>query len=519
MRHAYERGLFYFLSLTLGIFYYFCFSPHHYTFMGFFIFPFLYFMLLKTTKWTEAFGIGFFFWFSLHYLGMFWISDVLKMPINNMGYLSPFAITLLPGAIACFLGGACSLFFWAKKPLENKTLLSLLLFAVCYSLAELSIGHFFGGFPWFLVAYVFENIMLLQLSSLVGAYGLGFIFIVIFLFGGFFLLPKGEGGFKKWGITSLGVIIFIGTYLYGENRIDQNFDLRFQSTNLYFRLVSTDIDSGQKWTPGAEYKNFEDLLKATKEGLPPQTQAIIWPETSIAYDLIHDEETRKYMVEAFPKNMLFMVGGLRHTPKEARQKLYNTLVVLKGTGQVLDYYDKFKLVPFGEYVPLLGFLPIHSLVEGLMDYSEGEGLRTLKVEKLPSFVPLICYEALFPGHAKSKGSHPQWILNITNDGWFTTLAVQKQHLMINRMRAIEEGIPMLRVANLGITCVIDPLGRIEAKLQSGYQKALDVELPQSLKKQTFFGKYGNLIFFMLLIFIVFFIYAYDIIYQQKKNDY
>jgi apolipoprotein N-acyltransferase len=165
-------------------------------------------------------------------------------------------------------------------------------------------------------------------------------------------------------------------------------------------------------------------------------------------------------------------------------------------------YDKMHLVPFGEYVPWNRVLRLTKLTAGRTDFSVGERPRIIKIDGLPAFAPLICYEAIFANEVRSLGTKPRWLLNVTNDAWFGQSSAPYQHLAAVRFRAIEMGLPLARVANTGISAMIDPYGRILAQLDLGSEGVLDVSLPKSLKNQTLYGRFGDGILALLMIVIL-----------------
>jgi apolipoprotein N-acyltransferase len=196
---------------------------------------------------------------------------------------------------------------------------------------------------------------------------------------------------------------------------------------------------------------------------------------------------------AAPERGLLITGVLRtDSPNGDWKEIWNSMAVLDRSGQIVGSYDKFHLVPFGEYVPLHRFLPfISKFTPGIADFSAGPGPRTLRLPGLPPVGPLICYEAIFPGQVVDRSDRPQWLLNITNDGWYGISAGPYQHFVSARLRAVEEGLPVVRAANTGISGVVDPYGRVLAQTQLGEAMALDVDLPQPLQELTPYARWGD----------------------------
>jgi apolipoprotein N-acyltransferase len=178
--------------------------------------------------------------------------------------------------------------------------------------------------------------------------------------------------------------------------------------------------------------------------------------------------------------------------------IWNSLLIIGPAGDVVASYDKAHLVPFGEYVPLRNVLPMRKITPGMMDFTGGPGPRTLSLPDLPSVGPLVCYEAIFPAAIVDPKQRPGWLLNITNDAWYGVTSGPFQHFAIARVRAVEEGLPLLRDANNGITGAIDPYGRVLSRLNLDAIGALDVPLPAALPP-TIYSRIGDMIFLLLLV--------------------
>ena len=219
----------------------------------------------------------------------------------------------------------------------------------------------------------------------------------------------------------------------------------------------------------------------------------IWSETAEPFPLERFPDARAAVAAAAPEGGLLITGVLRTDPPDGEWKeIWNSMAVLDRSGHLVGSYDKFHLVPFGEYVPLHRFLPfISKFTPGIADLSAGPGPRTLRLPGLPPVGPLICYEAIFPGQVVDRSDRPQWLLNITNDGWYGISAGPYQHFVSARLRAVEEGLPVVRAANTGISGVVDPYGRVLEQTQLGEEKVLDVELPKPLQELTLYARWGD----------------------------
>ena len=248
--------------------------------------------------------------------------------------------------------------------------------------------------------------------------------------------------------------------------------------HVQLRLVQPNIAQALKWDPSQREANLQTLLRlSAQSGAIPPTH-IIWPESAVAFFLLDDASRRSQISAALPAGAVLLTGGDRRQPNYAtnRWDYFNSLLVLDG-GVVTTGYDKYHLVPFGEYVPFQGFGPVATATAGMGSFVAGPAPQTLQVRGLPPFSPLICYEVIFPGAVTDRLTPPQLLINITNDAWYGNTAGPHQHLAIARMRAIEEGVPLLRAANTGISAIIDAYGRTLRILPLGMEGIVDAPLP------------------------------------------
>ena len=211
------------------------------------------------------------------------------------------------------------------------------------------------------------------------------------------------------------------------------------------------------------------------------------------YLLARAPDLRRALARIVPPGGLVIAGALRATPASAQPfRVWNSLQAIDDAGRIVASYDKSRLVPFGEYVPLRSILGMAKLTVGDTDFSAGPGPRTLRLAGLPPVSPLICYEAIFPGKVADPGDRPGWLLNVTNDAWFGASSGPYQHFASARIRAIEEGVPLVRAANSGVSGVVDAYGRITARLGLGVEGVLDSALPRALPEPTPFAAWGHL---------------------------
>jgi apolipoprotein N-acyltransferase len=256
------------------------------------------------------------------------------------------------------------------------------------------------------------------------------------------------------------------------------------------RLVQGNIPQNLKWR--RDLLDAHLLAQARLGALPasPQPTHVIWSEAAAPLFLAHDQERLALIGRFTPPGGLTLLGTLRTLAPGQPFQVWNSMLVVDPDGRIVASYDKAHLVPFGEYMPLRSVLGLGSVAGGTTDFSRGDGVRTLHLPGLPPVGPLICYEVIFPGSVVDPNERPEWLLNLTNDGWYGHSAGPYQHLVAARLRAVEEGLPVVRVANTGISAIIDPLGRTVAQLDLGQQGMLDGALPRALETPPLFARTG-----------------------------
>ncbi|WP_201132428.1 apolipoprotein N-acyltransferase, partial [Rhodovulum imhoffii] len=274
-------------------------------------------------------------------------------------------------------------------------------------------------------------------------------------------------------------------------------------TPVVVRLVQPNAAQHLKWRPDMVPVFFERLMDATARPADPAPDIVIWPETSVPYLLNHADDVMGMMADAAGGGPV-MFGAQRRD----RQGVYNSLAVIDAQGRVSHLYDKHHLVPFGEYLPFGGVLGAIGL-KGLAardayGYTPGPGPRLLDLGPAGRVVPLICYEAVFPEDLRAPGGRPDWVVQITNDAWFGRLTGPYQHLAQARLRAVERGLPLVRVANTGVSAVIDARGRVLDSLPLNTAGALDAGLPGALPP-TPYARGGDwpAVFAFFLLFALF----------------
>ena len=417
--------------------------------------------------------------------------------VNTFYWMIPFALIFLPMFLSIFIGIATFL----SGIIASKGSERILSLAVCWVMMEWLRGNILTGFPWNLAGYIWSDIVTVsQLASIFGIYGLSLITVIVCS------MPAqlAQKSKNRWLLPIIIVASFILVHIWGVNRIDIDINRKNAQT---IRLVQPNIPQKEKWKKDLAINNLiKHVDLSTKIGFE-KIKAVIWPETASTFLLGTDKFVDQLISNAIPPNGNLITGVPRFISKNNETNLYNSLVVYNKEMSLIEFYDKHHLVPFGEFIPFRSFLAnigLSKITAGSLDYSPGNGPKTIKVDGLPSFSPLICFEVIFPSKIVNKFNRPEWLLSISNDGWFGPNAGPRQHFDMARIRSIEEGIPLIRVSNMGISASIDPFGRIIEIINIGNTGYLDVLIPKSLSK-TVYSRYGDLVLFTICLIILLFV--------------
>lgn len=407
-----------------------------------------------------------------------WIVQPFFVEPERHGWMAPFALLLMAGGLALFWGlaAACSGFGGAQQGRRA------LAFALALTGAEALRGVVFTGFPWALPGHIWIDTPVAQLAALVGANGLTLLTLCLAAVPVAFGLRGG----------ALAVAGLAASFAFGLWRLDQPLPA---PAGPLLRLVQPDADQSVKWSPEHAERLFALQLDLT--AAEPRPDLVIWPETALPY-LLEPGGGAAAAVARAGQGVPVALGAQRLQGDAA----FNSLAVIGSAGQLTALYDKHHLVPFGEYVPLGDLLwrlfGLRAFAAQLGNgYAAGPGAAVLDLGSLGKVLPLICYEAVFPGDLRAAPERADWILQITNDAWFGTLIGPFQHAAQARLRAVEMGLPLVRVANTGVTQITDALGRVQAELPFGTAGKLDAVLPGALPP-TPFARWGEAPF--LLIF-------------------
>ncbi|WP_312127452.1 apolipoprotein N-acyltransferase [Brevundimonas sp.] len=454
-----------------------------------------------------AFWMGWLFGFAYFFIGCWWVAEAFFVN-PAQAWMAPFAASLLPAGIGLFVGAAAAVF----RALSLRRLSgSFILFAVVFAAFEWLRGHVLTGFPWNPVGASWQaGSAPSQLASVVGVYGLGVVTLLAAC--AFGPLLNGERRRKAVTGTVLGVVILAGLFAFGTVRLGTT---AVEASETRVRLVQANVEQADKWSEDAYASiigRYLDLTTRPADG--PLPQVILWPESALP-DLANNVFARDDIVRisnALQPGQTLMLGLSRGENEPPRGWVYyNSMFALRrlpeGGMYVDGVYDKHRLVPFGEYLPLgdlMGSLGIRSLVHMPADLSSGPVPAPLSLPSLPAVQPLICYESLFPGFTAARAdTRPDWIANVSNDAWFGQTTGPLQHLNLASYRAIETGLPMARATPTGVSAMIDPLGRIvsESRIEGGEAGFRDVWLPRPVKV-TPYGRWGDTLLLAMLVLLI-----------------
>ncbi len=435
----------------------------------------------------SAAAVGWWFGFGYFLAGLYWIGIAFLVDAKTFAWLMPFAVMGLPAGLALLtaMGTALAALIWTPGATR---VLSL---AAALTIAEWLRGHALSGFPWNAFGYALTSpLALAQGASLVGLWGLTFLAVAAFASPAV-LADTAAATRRPWLPLALAVSALAGLALYGTVRLVDTPTSFVEGVRL--RIMQPNVPQDTKFKYSAKQQVMSHYLTLSDRATGPNNRGVrdvthlIWPESAFPFLLTREPDAMAQIADLLPPGTVLITGAARAEPAAGAERplhAYNSIYVIDHDGSILGVYDKVHLVPFGEYLPfqrLLEGLGLRQLTKVQGGFQPGSRRRLLAVPRLPPGVPLICYEIIFPGQAVPAGERPAWLLNLTNDGWFGNSTGPHQHFQQARVRAIEEGLPLVRAANTGISAVVDPVGRIVASLPLGAEAVLDSPLPQRLQ--------------------------------------
>ncbi len=490
----------------------FAFAPYFLIPVLWLAFPALMWLLDGCKTWRAAALTGWAFGFGYFLTGFFWITNAFFVDSETFGAVAYPAVTALAAGVGLFAALACAATHCISPPGEDDmpddrvvtTVLRSLLFAAVWTGLEWVRSWIFTGFPWNPIAAVWAETAtpigpaVIQVTAMIGTYGLTLVTLVAaFAPAGLAQPPRFR---RAWLMAAGSLLLLVVAGGGGAVRLALA-ETQFVA-GVKLRLVQAGIPQIERARPSLWESQLQDYVALSVTDRPADVTHVIWGEAAVppTFFLNLDERHRRAAALAAPPGGLLITGADRGVHDGTRwTAIYNSLFVITPEASIVAGYDKTHLVPFGEYMPMRRFIPFEKITGGIGDFAAGTGLTTIAISGLPAFTPLICYEAIFSGDVTpdggvlNRGRRPEWLLNLTNDAWFGLNTGPYQHLATARLRAVEEGLPLVRAANTGVSAVIDGYGRTVAALGLGMRGVVDSRLPLDIGYITPFGWFGNAI--------------------------
>lgn len=444
---------------------------------------------------TSAFGLGWCFGFGYFATSLYWVGFAFFVEPETFAVLMPFAVSALPAGLALFWGAAAAaaITLWQPSGIGRAAVLAVMLTG-----GEWLRGHLFTGFPWNAPGYAAGALDgLAQAAAAVGVNGMT---LLVLLWAGLAAVAASEPLSRRAMVAATALLALApAAWAIGHWRLATASTETFEGITL--RIVQANIPQSEKWRAERREAIIAAYLDLSTAGGDHRITQVIWPESAVPVLLDERPEVRDRIVRGLPAGATLIAGALRRAPPAAgRLEVHNSVLAIDGGGAVAGTYDKWRLVPFGEYLPLAALLEplgLRRLVPLPLGFVAGNGPATIAIAGTPPFAPLVCYEAIFSSRLVDPRNRPAWLVNVTNDGWFGNTAGPYQHLEQARFRAIEQGLGLARAANTGISAVIDPYGRIIERLGLGQAGSIDAPLPQPLPP-TLYSRFGDGVFLVLL---------------------
>ncbi|MDQ8028395.1 MAG: apolipoprotein N-acyltransferase [Brevundimonas sp.] len=452
-----------------------------------------------------GFWMGWLAGFAYFFISCWWVAEAFLVN-PAQAWMAPFAASALPIGLALFWGTATALY----RRFAPTGMTRVLVFAALFCLLEWLRGHVLTGFPWNPAGASWKaGSAASQFASIGGVYGLSFVTVAA---AAAFGPLMGSGPRKARIVTAvIGAVAFAALLISGAVRLSS---ARLELTDTVVRIVQADVPQASKWTPEAYQGIVDRYVNLTARPGAVTPDLILWPEGALpasANDVFApgspDAAAIARAVQPGQSLILGLGRGVADPSTPEGGRYFNSLFVLTDEGgdglRISATYDKYRLVPFGEFLPaggLMGALGIRALTHMPLDFSHGPRPAPIAIPGAPGAQPLICYESLYPGFTPGAEGRPGWIANISNDAWFGRTSGPLQHLNLASYRAIETGLPVVRATPTGTSAMIDPWGRVidGQRLDAGESGVIDARLPEPAAV-TIYGRFGDLLFWLLVV--------------------
>jgi len=452
------------------------------------------FYVYKSKNFKNTFVSSWTWGFGYYIAAIYWVPSALFMFLDDFWWLIPIAFIFGPlfMAITIAIQSIITQFFYQKLK-SNFTLI----FTCSWLLYELIISWLFTGFPWALIGYSLSfSDILTQIASIFGIYGISFL--LVYISSGFYLLWLQDfSALKKHIYISLMIVAIV--ICYGKVNLYYN---PTELTEIKVRIIQPSLPIQNKWKEEDFWNNLNNHIDLSNLDLDFKPDLIIWPEGAIV-TLYKNQEVLNYITSSL-KNFdgLLMSGGFDQVSNKDKQH-YNAFYAINKNADLVFMYHKQHLVPFGEYIPFKNILPLEKITHGFEDYAKGSTETIFNLDQINLKVAsLICYESVFPSEVRKKTFGSDVIVHTTFDTWFGKSSGPYQHFYMSKIRAIENGLPLLRSGNNGVSAIIDPAGRILQRSQIDEVIKIDGFVPKKLKHKTLYSQYGNITLIFLLLTLI-----------------
>ena len=479
--------------------------PYNYFIINFITFSLFFIFLFNKRKESFSnksfFKYGWYFGFGYFLFSLYWIAISLTFD-ESFKFLIPLAIVLLPTFLAIFYGLVTYLFsiFYSKNVIS-----SFFIYSILFSLIEFIRGSILTGFPWNLIAFSFSNnIYFIQILSVIGTYSFNLFCISLFTVPAIFILRQSK---KEIIVCFFFALISIGFLIFGKIK-NSNFNSLESVKNTYsIKAISSNISLDRFYSKQDELKIIKELI-ALSTPKKKEPTIFLWPEGIITDSYVRDMDIYKNLFsDNFGDDDLIIIGINSVENKGGKNLIFNSMAVFNNQLDLIQKYNKVNLVPFGEFMPIenaLSSIGFKTITNEHQSFSSGSGRKpfNIKNDKIDLILlPLICYEIIYSGKL-SKNENFDYIINISEDGWFGSSIGPKQHFAHSIFRSIESGKYIIRSTNNGISAVVNPLGIIEQEIKFGSTGSVELSESKSVKL-TSFMIYGNKIFLMLILLYIF----------------
>jgi len=496
LKRNYSKNFsFIFVPFVCGLISTLSLPPYNFFYLNFISFPFLllFYLNLEIKKSFSSFIYGWIFGFTYFVSNIYWIANSLTVE-EIFKPLIPFAITIIPLFLGIFYGITFLIFFYFKP---RKKIESIFLFALIFSFIEYLRGHVFGGFPWNLISFSLVEIdQFIQILSYVGTYSFNLLVVTFFLVPTVILFNVSSRA--KLITILLAVTLVVSNLIFGNLVLNKHNNTPNTSMNTIVKIVSPKIDLKRFFDGTDPFLVIKDLAEIGN--IDHRDAVYIYPEGILpSINLNEIQDYSSVFKNYFQNNHKIIVGITRYKKTE----IFNSMALLDNDLKLISVYDKNKLVPFGEYLPFENILKNYGfkkITQGLQSFSSATERDLIKMNDI-RFLPLICYEIIYSGGLYKYSDNYDFIINISEDGWFGKSIGIDQHFYHSIFRSIEEGKNIIRSANNGISAYIDSKGQIIKKIESTQKGVIEID---SYKKgsKTIFSSFGNKIFFYFLIFYI-----------------